>query len=42
MLLRCEKAGWLKARIRRAKYVVYRREDVLAVISRIDAGEYPE
>ena len=41
MLKRCEKAGWLKARVRRRKYVVYRRDDVLACIARIDAGEYP-
>jgi len=41
MLLRCEKAGWLQARLRRASYVVYRREDVMAVLARIDAGEFP-
>jgi len=42
MVLRCEKAGWLKARVRRAKYVIYRREDVMAILARLDAGEYPE
>lgn len=42
MLLRCEAAGWLKARLRKPKYVVYRRDDVLKVLSRLDAGEYPE
>jgi len=42
MLKRCELAGWLSARVRRKKYVVYRTADVLACIARIDAGEYPE
>jgi hypothetical protein len=41
MLRRCEKAGWLKARVRSPGYVVYRREDVMATIARIDAGEVP-
>lgn len=41
MLRRCETAGWLTARARSPGYVVYRREDVLAVLARIDSGELP-
>lgn len=41
MLRRCERAGWLIARARGAGYVVYRREDVMAVLARIDSGELP-
>jgi len=41
MLRRCEEHRWLKARARSPGYVVYRREDVLAVIARIDSGELP-
>jgi len=42
VLKKCEQAGWLAPTVRKRKYVVYRREDVLAVIGRINAGEYPE
>ncbi len=42
ILLRCEAAGWLKPRLRKPKYVIYRRGDVLKVLARLDAGEYPE
>jgi hypothetical protein len=41
MLRRCERSGWLAARARSPGYVVYRREDVLAVVARIDSGELP-
>lgn len=41
MLRRLEAAKWLTARARGAGYVVFRREDVMAVIARIDAGELP-
>lgn len=41
MLRRCESAGWLVARARGAGYVVYRRQDVMAVLARIDSGELP-
>jgi hypothetical protein len=41
MLQRMEKAGWISARVRQRNYVVYRREDILAAVARLDAGEYP-
>jgi hypothetical protein len=42
MLKRCEAAGWLEAKVREPKYVVYARDDVLAVVARLAAGESPK
>ena len=41
MLRRMEERGWLKAVARRAGYCAFKREDVLAAVARILAGELP-
>jgi hypothetical protein len=41
LLERCERAGWLKAAIRKPRLVLYRRTDVMACFYRISQGEYP-
>ena len=38
---RAEKAGWLSPVVRAKKLVLYRRDEVLAVIARLEAGELP-
>jgi hypothetical protein len=40
-LEKCEKAGWLTATTRRARLVLYKRQDVMACVYRISQGEYP-
>ena len=37
----CERAGWLTASTRRARLVLYPREQVLACVYRLSQGEYP-
>jgi hypothetical protein len=41
-LERCERAGWIKATIRKPRLVLYRRTDVMACVYRISQGEYRE
>jgi hypothetical protein len=42
ILRRMEFAGWLTAKVRRPKYVIYLKNDVLAALARLEAGDYPE
>ena len=37
----CENAGWITATTRRARLVLYKREEILAAIYRLAQGEYP-
>jgi hypothetical protein len=37
----CEEAGWITATTRRARLVLYKREEVLAAVYRLAQGEYP-
>jgi hypothetical protein len=37
----CETAGWITATTRRARLVLYKREEVLAAVYRLSQGEYP-
>jgi hypothetical protein len=41
VLLACEEAGWLKPCVKRKKFTVYNRVDVMAAAQRILSGEYP-
>jgi hypothetical protein len=41
VLLACEEAGWLKPCVKRKKFTVYNRADVMAAAQRILSGEYP-
>jgi hypothetical protein len=41
VLLACEKAGWLKACVRRKKLTLFNRADVMAAAHRLLSGEYP-
>ena len=41
LLERCERAGWIKATTRQARFVLYMRVDVMAAVYRISKGEYP-
>lgn len=37
----CEASGWLKATTRQRRLVLYKRQDVMACVWRINQGEYP-
>jgi hypothetical protein len=37
-----ERAGWLKAAVRRPRLVLYNRQEVLACAYRLSQGEYPD
>ena len=41
VLIACEAAGWLKPCVKRKKFTVYNRADVMAAPQRILSGEYP-
>ena len=40
-LERCENAGWITATTRRARLVLYKREEILAAVYGLAQGEYP-
>lgn len=42
MLKRFVEAGWLKPIVQRKRLTLYRRADLDACCSRLDAGEFPE
>jgi hypothetical protein len=41
LLARCIQGGWLAPCVRDPKTVLFRRDDVLEVIARLEAGEMP-
>jgi hypothetical protein len=41
MLEKCEEAGWLQAKVRRHKLVLYLRNEVMQCVWKISQGQYP-
>jgi hypothetical protein len=41
ILQRCIKAGWITAVVKRKRLTLYKRNDVLAAVEKIAAGDLP-